>query len=107
MRRPLVSLLVAAAALAGVQFRTHAQAPVGLDATLFREMKWRNIGPFVGGRTSAVAGVPSQPNTFYIGVDNGGGAARRPDRSGQDDDKQHERTGRKRDRIVQASRAES
>ncbi|HEX5217537.1 MAG TPA: hypothetical protein VFV98_18885 [Vicinamibacterales bacterium] len=72
MRRPLVCLLVAVAAWAGVQFRTHAQAPVGLDATLFREMKWRNIGPFVGGRTSAVAGVPSQPNTFYIGVDNGG-----------------------------------
>ena len=72
MRRPLVSLLVAVAALAGVQFRTQAQAPVGLDPTLFRDLKWRNVGPFVGGRTSAVTGVPSQPNTFYMGVDNGG-----------------------------------
>ena len=30
------------------------------------------IGPFRGGRTRAVAGVPSQPNVFYIGAANGG-----------------------------------
>ena len=35
-------------------------------------MRWRNIGPFRGGRTRAVAGVPSQPNVFYIGAVNGG-----------------------------------
>ena len=60
------------AAVAGVHFRTQAQMPAAVDATLFREMKWRNLGPFVGGRTSAVTGVPSQPNIFYIGVDDGG-----------------------------------
>ncbi|MGH9774470.1 MAG: WD40/YVTN/BNR-like repeat-containing protein, partial [Candidatus Acidiferrales bacterium] len=37
-----------------------------------QEMRWRLIGPFRGGRTRAVAGVPSQPNVFYIGVCNGG-----------------------------------
>jgi len=39
---------------------------------MFQEMRWRNIGPFRGGRTRALAGVPSQPNVFYIGgVDSG------------------------------------
>jgi len=36
------------------------------------EMRWRNIGPFRGGRTVAATGVPQQPNVFYIGVNNGG-----------------------------------
>jgi photosystem II stability/assembly factor-like uncharacterized protein len=30
------------------------------------------IGPFRGGRTRAVAGVPTQPNVFYIGAVDGG-----------------------------------
>ena len=39
---------------------------------LFDEMRWRMIGPFRGGRTKAAAGIPSQPNIFYVGVVNGG-----------------------------------
>jgi photosystem II stability/assembly factor-like uncharacterized protein len=35
-------------------------------------MKWREIGPYRGGRTRALAGIPNQPNVFYIGVSNGG-----------------------------------
>jgi len=35
-------------------------------------LRWRNIGPFRGGRTRAVAGVPSQPNLFYSAQVNGG-----------------------------------
>src|SRR3989454_4026973 len=42
------------------------------DQKFFSEMHWRGIGPFRGGRTKAAAGVPSQPNVFYIGVCNGG-----------------------------------
>jgi photosystem II stability/assembly factor-like uncharacterized protein len=38
----------------------------------FAEMHWRAIGPYRGGRTRAVAGVPTQPHVFYIGVCNGG-----------------------------------
>lgn len=30
------------------------------------------IGPFRGGRTVGAAGIPGQPNVFYIGVNNGG-----------------------------------
>ena len=42
------------------------------DRRLFSGMKWRTIGPYRGGRTRACAGVPNQPNVFYIGAVNGG-----------------------------------
>src|SRR5579885_1764874 len=40
--------------------------------SLYQEMRWRMIGPFRGGRTRAVAGVPREANVFYMGVVNGG-----------------------------------
>jgi photosystem II stability/assembly factor-like uncharacterized protein len=42
------------------------------DSTLFSEMRWRCIGPFRGGRTVAIAGIPEQPNVFYMAAVNGG-----------------------------------
>src|SRR5215510_10151836 len=41
-------------------------------ATFAGEMRWRPIGPFRGGRTKAITGVPSEPNVFYAGAVNGG-----------------------------------
>jgi photosystem II stability/assembly factor-like uncharacterized protein len=38
----------------------------------YQELRWRMIGPFRGGRTRALSGVPDQPNVFYIGQVNGG-----------------------------------
>jgi photosystem II stability/assembly factor-like uncharacterized protein len=35
-------------------------------------MHWRQIGPSRAGRARALSGVPSQPNVFYVGFDNGG-----------------------------------
>ncbi len=43
-----------------------------VDPSLYQSMRWRNIGPFRGGRTVGASGVASQPNVFYIGVNNGG-----------------------------------
>ena len=43
-----------------------------VDPSLYQSMKWRSIGPFRGGRTVGAVGIPSQPNVFYIGVNNGG-----------------------------------
>ncbi|HUR82579.1 MAG TPA: glycoside hydrolase, partial [Thermoanaerobaculia bacterium] len=51
-----------------VTLALHAQ----VDPARFEEMRWRSIGPYRGGRTVAAVGVPSQPNLFYIGVNNGG-----------------------------------
>jgi hypothetical protein len=54
-----------------VPFVSPAQTqPVDLKA--LTEMRWRNVGPFRGGRTRAACGVPSQPNVFYVGAVNGG-----------------------------------
>jgi photosystem II stability/assembly factor-like uncharacterized protein len=43
-----------------------------IDTRLLTEMQWRNVGPFRGGRTRAVSGVPGQPSVFYVGAVNGG-----------------------------------
>ncbi|KAB2877823.1 glycosyl hydrolase [bacterium] len=42
------------------------------DVSLFKSMQWRNIGPFRGGRSIAVAGHADQPYTFYFGATGGG-----------------------------------
>jgi photosystem II stability/assembly factor-like uncharacterized protein len=39
---------------------------------LYEGMRWRSIGPFRGGRTVAVSGVPAKPNVFYMAPSNGG-----------------------------------
>src|ERR1700691_6027796 len=38
----------------------------------YQDLHWRMMGPFRGGRTRAATGLPSQPNTFYLGQVNGG-----------------------------------
>ncbi len=43
-----------------------------IDPSLYSSLQWRSIGPYRGGRTVGAAGVPQQPNVFYIGVNNGG-----------------------------------
>jgi photosystem II stability/assembly factor-like uncharacterized protein len=43
-----------------------------VEPSLYQNMRWRMIGPFRAGRTVGAVGVPSQPNVFYIGVNNGG-----------------------------------
>jgi photosystem II stability/assembly factor-like uncharacterized protein len=40
--------------------------------SLFNGLRWRNIGPFRGGRSLAVAGHVSQPLTYYFGATGGG-----------------------------------
>ncbi len=47
----------------------HAQS---YPETTYQDLHWRMIGPFRGGRTRAVAGVPGQASVFYIGAVNGG-----------------------------------
>src|SRR6185436_12657701 len=46
------------------------------DASLtsrnFKALRWRNIGPFRGGRADAVAGDPTKPLVYYFGAVNGG-----------------------------------
>ncbi|WP_317042262.1 VPS10 domain-containing protein [Robiginitalea sediminis] len=51
--------------------KQQAPEPVWQDS-LLSGLKWRNIGPFRGGRSVAVCGVTSQPGTYYMGSTGGG-----------------------------------
>src|SRR5437588_7392338 len=46
--------------------------PGAIDEKLFSEMKWRQIGPFRGGRALAIQGAPGEPDTWYFGAVAGG-----------------------------------
>ncbi|WP_245871781.1 WD40/YVTN/BNR-like repeat-containing protein [Sediminicola luteus] len=39
---------------------------------LYSSLKYRLVGPFRGGRSAAVTGVPGQPNLYYFGATGGG-----------------------------------
>lgn len=72
LRSTTVSIAVirryaAAALLLGLSAPSFAQTP-----DLYSSMHWRQIGPMRAGRARALSGVPTQPNVFYIGFDNGG-----------------------------------
>ena len=55
-----------------VVFLSAATSWTQVPENTYQELRWRMIGPFRGGRTRAAAGVPSQPNVFYVGQVNGG-----------------------------------
>lgn len=42
------------------------------DPAIFKDLEFRLVGPARGGRVTAVAGVESQPNVFYMGATGGG-----------------------------------
>ena len=45
---------------------------VSFDKVLHESIEYREIGPFRGGRSGAVVGVPGNPNLFYFGATGGG-----------------------------------
>jgi hypothetical protein len=56
-------------------FTLIAQTPVAGDSypqSLLDGLRWRDVGPMRGGRSFGVAGVASEPNTFYFGSVGGG-----------------------------------
>lgn len=67
-KRALSSLLLIASLFAAAAFVRAQQTGPDFKQSL----RWRSIGPFRGGRTRAVSGVPSQPNVFYVAQVNGG-----------------------------------
>lgn len=64
-------LLVLAALLALPPALT-AQTAMRYDTSLYGKMQWREIGPFRGGRSVAVAGHADQQLTYYFGATGGG-----------------------------------
>lgn len=45
---------------------------IKITDSLFHGLKWRNIGPFRGGRSVTSSGVIGQPHTYYMGSTGGG-----------------------------------
>jgi len=43
-----------------------------IDQNLYKAMNWRSIGPYRGGRVTAVAGIPDLKLTYYFGATGGG-----------------------------------
>jgi photosystem II stability/assembly factor-like uncharacterized protein len=54
--------------MAALAFGTAASA----QPRTFDALHWRSIGPFRGGRTVGAAGIPAEPNVFYMAANNGG-----------------------------------
>ncbi|HLH09280.1 MAG TPA: hypothetical protein VKW78_18735 [Terriglobales bacterium] len=69
MRRQLLRFNLFALLLLSTAPLLNAQ---NVTESSYQQLRWRLIGPFRGGRTRAVSGVPSQPNVFYVGAVDGG-----------------------------------
>jgi photosystem II stability/assembly factor-like uncharacterized protein len=65
----VLALIGAPGSAAPASAQSATQAP---SSSLFSDMRWREIGPMRAGRTRALAGVPNEPSTFYIGAVGGG-----------------------------------
>jgi photosystem II stability/assembly factor-like uncharacterized protein len=54
--------------------KTKAVSPPtpAFDAKNYSGLKWRNIGPFRGGRANAIAGDPNNASVYYVGYTGGG-----------------------------------
>lgn len=68
----ILSLLVLIFTLCLSGYESHAQDNTSPLETYYSSLEWRNIGPFRGGRSCAVTGVPGKPNLFYFGATGGG-----------------------------------
>lgn len=70
----IVCLLSSLPARAQTQQVAQPSQPPAQDGTAnpLRLLQYRNIGPFRGGRSTAVAGVATQPFVYYFGATGGG-----------------------------------
>tara|TARA_R110002020_G_scaffold122487_6_gene277930 strand:- start:56865 stop:59999 length:3135 start_codon:yes stop_codon:yes gene_type:complete len=59
-------------ALAAQKRKNTPNSDAKYPEVLYSSLEYRLIGPFRGGRSAAVTGVPGQPNLFYFGATGGG-----------------------------------
>ena len=52
--------------------RSSPDENVTYDPSLFNALEYRMIGPYRGGRSTAVAGIPDHPHTYFQGTTGGG-----------------------------------
>lgn len=56
--------------------RNKKSTPSLISEKLYESMEYRNIGPFRGGRSTTVTGIPNDIFTYYMGATGGGLFAR-------------------------------
>ena len=66
------TLHVTLIAMLGVLVSDAARATETVDADVLGGMEWRFVGPYRGGRVTTVAGVPENPQLYYMGATGGG-----------------------------------
>jgi photosystem II stability/assembly factor-like uncharacterized protein len=49
-----------------------SSANIVIDPRAYQDLRWRSVGPHRGGRSTAAAGIRTQPNVFYMGATGGG-----------------------------------
>ena len=65
-------LLMAGPVMAQKKNIAAAKPTTTFDDKLYHGLEWRSIGPFRGGRSASVTGVPGKPNLYYFGATGGG-----------------------------------
>ena len=69
----LLSLLIISGAESfGQKRKGRIGESLTFDESLYNALTWRCVGPFRGGRSAAVTGVPGSSNLFYFGSTGGG-----------------------------------
>lgn len=81
MKKNLISTLVLLGTCLGICYPDAAYAQNPIDTSLYEGLTYRTVGPFRGGRSTAVAGYPDRPHEFLMGV-TGGGVWRTDDAGG-------------------------
>ena len=71
-KRPLAALAALLVASTAAVAAAPAAAPTPTPTLFGGKLSWRSIGPYIGGRVVAVAGVPAQRDLFYMGAVDGG-----------------------------------
>ncbi len=71
MKKILLFLLLLSSLILNAQ-KTPISSKTTFDERLYTSVQWRSIGPYRGGRSCTVTGVPGKPNLFYFGGTGGG-----------------------------------
>jgi len=72
MNKPRTSTGILVATCLAIAILAPLPTALAQDTRSLEALKWRNVGPFRGGRVTAVEGVPSKTMTFYMGAAGGG-----------------------------------
>ena len=68
-----ICLLIVPISASSQKRKKKIQKPViAITDSLYHGLKWRNIGPFRGGRSVTSTGVVGKPHTYYMGSTGGG-----------------------------------